>query len=478
MEEGSSPLEYQIFTLAFTEPGAVTFFDEHLPSEVVGTPSGNTGIHQLYLSLIDFHRRTHLDPVDPIAFRSWLENETEIVEALGGSTLVVDALIEHIQSITPTTKESIAALLKHRANKRRQLDALQDLHLLVNKKEHKTEEDNNRIRYLTDQIRALEQEIDYDPFEQVLTGTDIAHHTDDLWELPDFLSTQYKSLNRAIGYTENGGYVRGSVNSIIAPSGKGKSTFAKCLMNHWVEEGHTVLYVNYEEPVAHWERILLTQITGTNVYKGDEIPFEERMKSSRKFVEKMEEWGGRFMVRHDPDTSYFEDLEQWLRDLVGHNTVLPEVIIIDTIQSMFLKNRSGKPRWGEYEQMMVQLEKLAKDTNSIIIITSQENSNRMKERREVVELSDVGGSLTIAQKSTICLFITPVNAEIGKDSESDYLMQLQIPKNRITGATFTKKPPLVLYRDETKRYEEWDENEHVQNYATTDLFENFDLDYP
>jgi replicative DNA helicase len=173
------------------------------------------------------------------------------------------------------------------------------------------------------------------------------------------------------------------------------------------------------------------------------------------FKNKMDEWGERFMVRHDPDTPYFEDLERWLRDIMGHNAKLPDVIVIDTIQSMFTRGGKGKPRWGEFEEMMVRLEKLARDMNCVLIITAQENANRMKEKREVVQQSDTGGSLAIQQKCAVTIFITEKRLASGDESEDEYIMQLQIPKNRITGSTFVFDPPLVRYVDSRKSYEEY-----------------------
>jgi replicative DNA helicase len=169
----------------------------------------------------------------------------------------------------------------------------------------------------------------------------------------------------------------------------------------------------------------------------------------------MERWGDRFIVRHDPDTPYFEDLAQWMRDIIGHNDNLPEVVIIDTIQSMFTKGGNNKPRWAQYEEMMVGLEKLARDMNCVMIITAQENTNRMKEKREVVQQSDAGGSIAILQKASIGLFITQKRVVTGDDSEDETVMQLQIPKNRITGTRFNYDPPLVRYDDDTKSYYPW-----------------------
>jgi len=167
------------------------------------------------------------------------------------------------------------------------------------------------------------------------------------------------------------------------------------LANNWLDNGYRVLYVNFEEALGHWERILFTQIIEQNVYSESHKWSQDQKESYMKiFKDKLSQWGDKLMVRHDPDTPYFEDLEFWLRDILGHNQNLPDVVIIDTIQSMFTRGK-GKARWGEFEEMMVKLEKLARDMNCVLIITAQENANRMKEKREVVQQSDTGGSLAI-----------------------------------------------------------------------------------
>jgi KaiC/GvpD/RAD55 family RecA-like ATPase len=467
-EYNETPIEYRIFSLIFKEVGAVSYFAEQLPPDIVGLPNGNTGIHEFYLALLDFHNRTGLDMIDPIAFKSWLETETDLYVALGGPP-VVQAFVDTVLSLEVSTPEAITGIIKYRANKRKQIDALQELQLLLSKKEYKTSEDNNRINFLTDQIRSLEHEIGYDPLATVSTGSEIASRAMSIWDLPDFLPTPFPDLNVALGYTEKGGIVKGAVTTILAPSGKGKSTFAKCLMNHWVDEGHTVLYVNFEEAVAHWERILMTQITGKNVYMG--ATDAEKEIFTKVFQDKLNSWGDRFMVRHDPDTSYFDDLEKWLRDIIGHNQNVPDVVIIDTIQSMQTKAAGGKPRWGEFEYMMIRLEKLAKDMHCALIITAQENTNRMKEKREVVSQSDAGGSITIIQKSTVCIFITEKKLASGDDSIDECIMELQIPKNRITGSAFTGRPPLVRYNDLTKSYEPFEpvDDEHYEEWFELDV---------
>lgn len=469
-ETQNIPLEYQIFALSLKEHGAIEFFDKNLPLDIVGLIHGEKGIHEFYSALLSFYRATNLDVVDPVAFKSWLSSETDIYDALGGSS-GVNIMLDIISGIETTNQESLVELIKHKANKRKQKNYLQELQILIGKKGLKSQEDIDRINVLTSQIKDLENQIKYDPFSKLTTASDILNRASSLLDIPDFVPTQFKALNRAMGYTEDGGFFKGAVHAIIAPSGKGKSTFAKCLANHWLDTGYRVLYVNFEEALGHWERILMTQIIGKNVYaEADKWTVSEKEFYLSKFKEKLSSWGDRLMVRHDPETPYFEDLEFWLRDLIGHNEKIPDVVIIDTIQSMFTRGSGkGKPRWGEFEEMMVRLEKLARDMNCVLIITAQENSNRMKEKREVVQQSDTGGSLAIQQKCAVTIFITEKRLASDDETEDENVMQLQIPKNRITGSAFTYDPPLVRYVDSKKIYEEY---EVVNDYSYS---ENSDL---
>lgn len=472
MEEVNEiPYEYQVFSLIFKEKGAIQTFKEQLDPEFVGAIHGNTGLYQFYVTLLDFYEKTGLDPIDPIAFKSWLQNETDIAIALGGPG-GVSMFLDIVLGLELSSVDSVVQVLRYRGTKRRQIDLLQELQGLVGSKGQKSQEDTQRISSIADKIKSLEHEIGYDPYANVVTGIDIARNAHSLWELPDFLPTQFKGLNQALGYNVNtGGFIKGAVHGILAASGLGKSTFAKSLMLNWVENGYSVLYVNYEEAIAHWERILFTQVIKTNVYSAaSRLTSSEKKTLTNIFRKKMSEWGSRFMVKHDPDTPYFDDLEKWLRDLIGRNTI-PDVVIIDTIQSMFMKGAAGKPRWGQFEEMMVRLEKLAKDMHTVLIITGQENANRMKEKREVVQQSDAGGSLAIVQKCSVTIHITPKKLISDDDSEDERIMQLQIPKNRITGTTFANDPPLVRYNDDTKTYEDYE----LVNENNYDTIKSYDL---
>jgi len=777
----STPLEYQIFALSLRKKGAIEYFKLNLPEDIVGSIHGEKGINEFYLALLSFYDATHLDIVDPIAFKSWLETDTNIYDALGGNP-GVSIMVDILMGIELSTEQSITELIRHKGNKRKQINYLQELQLILTQKGQKTEDDTARIQILTSEIRDLENQIRYNPLDKITTAEDIATRADALLEIPSFLPTQFKALNRAMGYcvdeqtealtergwlkygdikdvdkilvfdpntettkwelpksyyenydydgpmiqlggglnsrfdalvtphhkwivryrrskklkpvqtwllpnegsiprfasyespleifedalvelaawyftegslqknlttitidqslkinpenvqairdilvslgakwrkdfkelttydkrregiwvteytsktdcivfvltgygidelqriisgpdkvptseflnnlsmrqaqlfvetamrgdgtptkrlfyqhnelrmnaymhaavlagygpnlssdgtacslalrhidlkrisreqveysgliwcpqteagywiarrngkvyitgnTDKGGFFKGAVHAVIAASGKGKSTFVKCLANHWLDNGYRVLYINFEEATGHWERVLMTQIIEKNVYaEASKWTEEEKQGYLNIFRARLKTWGDRLMIRHDPDTPYFEDLEFWLRDIIGHNVNLPDIVIIDTIQSMFTRGGSkGKPRWGEFEEMMVRLEKLARDMNCALIITAQENANRMKEKREVVQQSDTGGSLTIQQKCAVTIFITEKRLATDDETEDETIMQLQIPKNRITGSTFLYDPPLVKYVDYKKTYEDYD----------------------
>ena len=170
----------------------------------------------------------------------------------------------------------------------------------------------------------------------------------------------------------------------------------------------------------------------------------------------MHDWGSRFMVRHDPDSLYYEDLEAWLRDLYNHEEdKRPDIVVIDTIQSLFTKS-GGKARWGEFEQIMVSLEKLCKDMNAVFILTAQQNSNALRENRVEINQSDIGGGVTIVQKSSVVMVLMPRKTDIDIDSFSSDaatpIMEVHMPKNRITGVKTGQNPPLIEYNDDLKLY--------------------------
>lgn len=443
-------LELQVIALCMRQEGAVEYFDRYLPEDDVGLPRDLKGAYELYRCLRSYHKDTGSDVVDPQGFRSWLETESDIVDAVGKEGL--DVFIRPALEMELSTPQAVTTMLRRRARfeRRKKLGVR-----LQEALEDPSDARGSEISRILEEMRGLNSDPMQSMLQSVYTGSDIAQRVDELYELPDFLETPYPKLNSALSYSDDGGLCKGAVYSIVATSGAGKSSLAKCMTNHWVEIGKNVLYINYEEAQSHWERILFTQITNQNPYTINQAPENVQANASALYTKTLEEWGDRLIVQHNPDTVFFEDMEQWVRDIAeereraGHPL---DAIVIDTIQSMFLRYGSGVQRWGQYEVMMVRLENLAKELDAAIIVTAQENNDRVKERREMVKQSDIGGSVTIVQKSTAVMVL--VKKDVMTDpSMEESVIEVQIPKNRITGETFTLEPPILRFNDKTKSFE-------------------------
>lgn len=442
-----------MFALSFTETGAIEYFSENLPVKAIGTLDNSLGLKEFYGTLLNYFNVTKVSPIDPIGFRSWLETETDLYAAIN-ELIGIEAFMDTILKLKVSNPEQVSAILKSRANKKTQIDALGELSTLLRAENNPNNDE--KVRELTAKIHQLQTSVGYSPLEGLVTTQDIKNNLEDVFDIPDFLTTPYRSLNAALSYSaDNGGLPRGAVTAVTATSGSGKSTLVKGLCNHWLDQGLNVLFINYEETRNHWEKILLSQVIGKNVYAHYEHWSEdERAMYREQFEAKLDEWGDCLKVRHSPDSSYYHDLERWLRDIINDGTWMPDVVVIDTIQSLITK--SGGPRWGDYETIMINLERLAKDFDAAFIITAQQNNDRVKENREIVKQSDIGGGVTIVQKSSIIIAITEP-ALAGHNAPRDdnkILMQLQIPKNRITGRMVISNMPTILYDDDSKSYVE------------------------
>lgn len=469
MTDEKIPFDYQILASALRIPGAISRFDKEINPYNVGIIDNLMGIHQIYICMLDYHRKTNLDIVEPIAFAHFLETDGNLFESMGGA-IGINQFVTKLQALPLSDLDSIIKVTEVRGKEKQQINKSKELISILSQKGNVSAQDTERIVKLTEEIKALEVKIGYDPLANIRTANHIADDVQNLWDIPPFLPTRFKSLNKAMGYDEDkGGFFRGGVHAMVALSGMGKSTIVKCLCNDWLDDGYTVLFINFEEAQSHWERILMTQIIEKNVYESaNKLTAAQKTKYSDQFRSRLQEWGDRFMVRHDPDSLFFEDIEKWLRDILGHGARKPDIVVIDTIQSMFTKT-GGRARWGDFEQIMVGLEKLAKDMDAVFIITAQQNISAVKERREEINQSDMGGSVTITQKSTVTLFLTPLKKAEEDDTIDNTIMQIQIPKNRITGTAFSGNPPIVQYIDSIKSYVEYILPEFDYDYSREEL---------
>lgn len=140
IERKEEPFEFQLLALSMRHPGAVNLFVKEVNPHDVGLIHGQPGIYEIYRSMVDYHSKTGLDLVDPIAFKSWLQTETDIYDALGGFE-GVDKFVDHLLEIDTCTPESAIEVVRYRGKKRRQLDKAQELlQIIAKKSDHSIDE--------------------------------------------------------------------------------------------------------------------------------------------------------------------------------------------------------------------------------------------------------------------------------------------------------------------------------------------------
>jgi replicative DNA helicase len=127
-----------------------------------------------------------------------------------------------------------------------------------------------------------------------------------------------------------------------------------------------------------------------------------------------------------------------------------DVLIVDTLQSLEVFGRKTNQRWQIYEYIMMRLERLAIEQNIAIIITGQENVNRMREGREEASMADTGGSISIEQKSAVVMHL------IIPQTEDVDTVEIQITKNRVVGTSMTQRPVQFIYDDHYKGHREYE----------------------
>jgi replicative DNA helicase len=161
----------------------------------------------------------------------------------------------------------------------------------------------------------------------------------------------------------------------------------------------------------------------------------------------LESWDGKLYIKHSHDTLFYEDIETWVKDLCREVDL--EVLIIDTLQSLEILGKKSSARWQVYEYIMMRLERLAIEMNIAIIITTQENINRLREGREEASMADTGGSISIEQKSAVVMhLIIPQTGDVD-------CVELQITKNRVVGTSVVTAPVRFLYDDHYKGHREY-----------------------
>lgn len=444
-------LDLQILSASINNPEANNYFHNYLIADAVGKPTNTFGMYQLYTNAIKCFSET--GEINPKVFKIWLSNYPDLYSELGGDKGYSE-LQEQLSSIEPIDYITLTRLGNKRLQKKVSMNKLEELNQLLQDDQSTDDQIQAATSELVDRIKEAK---DREPIA-LRRSQDIAADIDGLWAKDNFIPTQFKKLNNLLGHSvDNGGVTRGNVYTIADMSGVGKSTFAKSLCVNWLDNGYKILFINFEEAQLHWETILFSQVVAQDIYRvkaeGDSAFCSSLEKKFRKTLDK---WGSNFMVRHDPDSVQYDDLEDWLKDLYyNQESDRPDIVVIDTIQSLFKKGGNGT-RWGQFEEIMVRLEQLAKEMNAVFLITAQQNNNSLIHSKEELDQSDIGGGVTIVQKSSVVMFLVPAKSKedsgFGEEEQQTDLYNLRVIKNRITGKKSGQNPPIIRYDGDSKMF--------------------------
>lgn len=126
-----------------------------------------------------------MDIVDPVVFKNWIQLESNVFEALNGDE-GINALMSVLSDMQLASPESVVQVLKHKDNKIKQKNYLKELEIILSQKGLKSDDDLARMNLIAAQITDLENKINYNPLDGVVTAYQIIDKIDSLLDTPDF----------------------------------------------------------------------------------------------------------------------------------------------------------------------------------------------------------------------------------------------------------------------------------------------------
>jgi len=372
---------------------------------------------------------------------NYIREETDDYDYLGGPSLK-ERLVS-LSSLDLGSPRNDAKKLKEDASRREMADTLQIAAQLAQERGNDKE-----FSEIMGRLNQLREEITYDPLDGVMQADDLLSSLDTIDQMPDFVPTRFPSLNAAIGYDpQRGGLAKGAVHALVGAPGAGKSTFTISLLTGFLESGQSVAFANFEITESLWVKFFFANCTGCNTLRMKDYPQGFFERSKEKFSRLMKEWEDRVFIKHSHSSLFYEDIETWIRDVSRDKSI--DVLIVDTLQSLEVGSRKYATRWQAYEHIMMRLERLALDLNVAVLITGQENVNRIKEGRETASISDTGGSVAIEQKSAVVMHLIVPSDEI-----VDWV-EIQLTKNRVVGKISDASTIQFQYDDNYKGHREY-----------------------
>lgn len=195
----------------------------------------------------------------------------------------------------------------------------------------------------------------------------------------------------------NGGWERGTLSTIIAPTGAGKSMFLSNISAATIEQGLNSLYVTCEMAEHKIE------LRHDAYFSGVEINsiVDRQGEVSEAITKKVR---GRLFVKEYPTkTASVQTIRSLVQRLEATKGFKPDVIVVD-YADLLRSSRNFEQKRFELEGVYEELRALAQEFNVVVVTADQTNRAGLNE--EVVTLQSIAESYA---KATVCDVIMTVS---------------------------------------------------------------------
>lgn len=333
-------------------------------------------------------------------FKGELKNEEELNSVL--DALVKMYSLEMIDGMT-TAVEEVTKYLKTQEAIRIHSNAIENL----KSKSYSLEAET---RYI-EQLQSIEGNKNSDDInvvtemESVLTSVS-----------SEKIPTGLEELDKKMG----GGLTKGTVGLVIAGTGIGKSTFAANITNASALSGHKTVLINFEDKKEEMMAKQYACLTGRYTKEFINVPKEqvsEMMEAIWKEADvpnAKELLSANFRLKKmDAVETSLSDIVAYLRHKVKAQGWKPDMIFIDYLSCLKLKEDGDSSRKQEYEMMeraMRRLTTIAQEFDIAIWVAQQTNTMGLKKQyAEESGQSKVQGGGRILQPASVIISIDRFN---------------------------------------------------------------------
>lgn len=227
------------------------------------------------------------------------------------------------------------------------------------------------------------------------------------------IQTPWSILNREF----NGGWERGTLATVIAPTGAGKTHFLCNVSAGAVELGYNAVYISLE--IAEYKIGLRHDAYFSGVKINDVASEAQKVESEIKSAVK----GRLFIKEFATKTASVQTIRNYLKRLKSLKDFSPDIIVIDYADLLRPSRTYGEKR-HELEGTYEELRGLAQEFQAQIVTADQTNRAGLNE--EIVSIDKIGEAYS---KATVCDLIMTISRR--REDKVSHLGRLYIAKSRL-----------------------------------------------